>query len=288
MPELDNMPLSLFNHNTRSHFRELSKKSDAFGHTFGGDPASWSIRFVNLEDPLHLIYRLNLVDPSIDVQIPGVSWLPLCYGFRYAAFSGTFIYRVINDCEIELIDPAEVEYRSDVPCDKYPDSFDESPVSFAKVGYDPSKAEEALSLAAIFGIDQLSDAEMKRAIDIVEQTGLFREWSMPDWSPESIIRCGYKEPFMQGAPSKSCDNPECTAENDYYVEPYEIQFPEDSLLAGEVMRIEGHYVRKPSMRVFAIYQPEETDTTMWDDPYVQLVYEICDCCKCIRVSNQCT
>ena len=35
------------------------------------------------------------------------------------------------------------------------------------------------------------------------------------------------------------------------------------------------------MRVFAIHQPDEDDKRVW--PHVQLIFEICDCCHCIRV-----
>jgi hypothetical protein len=49
-----------------------------------------------------------------------------------------------------------------------------------------------------------------------------------------------------------------------------------------------NHVRRDSMRVFALHQPEADDELMWGDPYVQLIFEICDACHCIRVSNQCT
>ena len=288
------MPLSLFNHQTLVHHREVTADVDRFGHTFGGKLSSLEIRCVNLEHPLHLLYHLNLSDPVVPVELPGVKRLPLCYGFAYATYDGTIIYRVINDMEIELIAPADPQYDPDFPYDGYPKSFPRSAVSFVRQPYDPTMAEDALSLAAVFGMDRLSKQEMDRAITIVEKQGFLAEWrkgeTFSDWSPEDMIRCNYHLPFMQGAPSKSCDNPDCTAEIAYRTEPMEITLPDEfsELVGGEPIKLEARDVRRDSMRVFALHQPDADDELMWGDPYVQLVFEICDVCHCIRVSNQCT
>jgi hypothetical protein len=288
------MPLSLFDHKLSAHFRERPNVVDAFGHTFGGEPSALGIRFVNLETPLHLVYRLNLADPAVAVELPGLKWLPLCYGFSYAAYDGTTIYRVLSDTEVELIVPDDPQYDPHFPYVNYPTCFPQHPVSFSRQPYDPTIAEDALRLAAVFGVDRLPAAEMKRAIAIAEKKGLIAEWradaTFADWSPEDIIRCGYKEPFAQGAPLKSCDNPHCTAEIEYRTEPMEITFTEEiaDLFDDRTLKIEAFDVRRDSMRVFALHQPDPEDTLLWRDAYVQLIFEICDTCGCIRVSNQCT
>lgn len=290
------MPFSLFDHQTLRHYRDEVGASDEFGHTFGGDPADFGIRFVNVERPLHLIYRLNMADSAVAVaeEFPALKWLPLCYGFAYATFDGEMIYRVVNETEIELIAPTDAHYDPDFPYPNYPRSFPQSRLTFVRQPYDPTVAEDALSLAAIFEVDRISEPEMQRAVAIVEKEGLLAEWrsgdSFADWSPEDFIRRMHKEPFMQGAPLKSCTNPDCTAEIAYRREPMEITLPEEfaELLDGRTLSLEAEDVRRDSMRVFAIHQPDRDDTLMWGHPFVQLIFEICEVCHCIRVSNQCT
>jgi hypothetical protein len=108
------MPLSLFHHNPPAHYREVPGKSSRCGHTFGGDPVVRGMRFVNCE-PLHLVYRLNQVDPFVGAVVPGVEWLPLCYHFSYASLDGELIYRIPREDEVELIAPTEAEFDADFP-----------------------------------------------------------------------------------------------------------------------------------------------------------------------------
>jgi hypothetical protein len=70
----------------------------------------------------------------------------------------------------------------------------------------------------------------------------------------------------------------------------EITFTEEiaDLFDDRTLKIEAFDVRRDSMRVFALHQPDPEDTLLWRDAYVQLIFEICDTCGCIRVSNQCT
>ena len=146
------MPLSFFHHDSRTHYREVTATSDSFGHTFGGDPSSHGLRFVNCE-PMHLLYRLNQADDAVNLQLLGVRWLPLCYHFSYAAYDGTLIYRVLNDMEIELIAPAEASHNPDFPYANFPQHFPQAAIRFSKQGYDPTKAEDAVKFAALFGVD---------------------------------------------------------------------------------------------------------------------------------------
>src|SRR4051812_19196246 len=198
------MPLSFFRHDALAHFREVAGISDPFEHTFGGDPSSFGIRFVNCE-PIHLIYRLNQADPAVSLGISGLNWLPLCYHFSYASFEGELIYRVLNDSEIELIAPTDAPFDVDFPYPNYPRLFPESLISFRRQKYDPTVAEDALQLAAVFGVEQLSESEMKRAITVAEETSkTISDCQLPDWSAEDTVRYNHRQPFMQGAPLKSC------------------------------------------------------------------------------------
>ena len=277
------MPLSIFQHESLFHFREATGAADGFGHTFGGTPSP--------DERVHLLYGLNQADPAIGQIVPGLKWLPLVYHFSYASYDGKLIYCVRNHTSIELLAPAAAEYDPDFPYSNYPRSFPKCPVSFRKQPYDPTVAEDALALAAVFGLDRLSASEMKRAVTISEETSrTISEFSgPPDWSPEEIVRYEHREPFMQGAPLKSCDNPQCTAEIAYRTDKMTIPMDENyKRLTGESsLTLEARDIRRDSMRVFALFQPDENDRIIWGDPFIQLIFEVCECCHCIRVSNQC-
>lgn len=290
------MPLSLFDHRTLSHYHERSGHSDRYGHSFGSDLASKGIRIVNSEKPFHLLYHLNLADPAIGLSIPHVHWLPLCYGFAYASKNADFIYRVLNDNEIKLIAPDSLDFDPDSPYPGYPTVFPESPLTFLKQPYDPGVAEDALGLAAVFGVEQLPEGEMQRAIELVRQQGLLEEWTksgtFADWSPKDLLRSMYKEPFAQGAPLKNCENPSCTAEIAYRSDSISYSLPKEMFPdfddADLEMHLEARDIRRDSRHVFALHQPAENDTQLWGDPYVQLIWDICEECHCISVTNQCT
>jgi hypothetical protein len=309
------MPLSLFHHDRFAHYRSTNKRLSTYDHTFGGDANSYGLRFVNVGSPLHLIYRLDQSDPAIPIQLDEVRSIPLVYGFRYAAFDGTLICRVLNDVEIEVLAPTELTYDPDFPYPGHPEQFPLTPIAFTQLPFDPARAEDALSLQAIFGLDKLSRSELQRAIKIGLSNSSYVCYSRddlpdPGWTDEDILRCLGRAPFIQGAPSRSCANPDCTAEIVGHVDGMELDLtdisPDDKMAKqaaafgwdlGEVVReyfgtdkleFEGHDVRADTMRVIGIHQPDPGDRLMWGDPYVQLVFEFCDCCHCIRVSNQCT
>jgi hypothetical protein len=140
---------------------------------------------------------------------------------------------------------------------------------------------------------------MQRAIEIAERNGgTISDWGKgggvpgedyPDFSPEDLLRNVHREPFWQGAPSKSCDNPDCTAEIAYRRES--ITIPADDVVREvtglDFLTMEACDVRRDSMRVFAIHEPDKHDRIPWGNTPLQLIFEVCECCHCIRVSNQC-
>lgn len=235
------------------------------------------------------MYRLNQADPAVANTVPDVNWLPLCYHFSFASLDGTLIYRVLSNSEIEIIAPLDARIDRDFPREGFPRSFPKRPIAFKEQPYDPTVREDALKLAAVFGIEQLSESEMKRAIAIAERTsGTISDCGFKDWLPEDILRRCHREPFMQGAPLKTCKNPNCTAEIVDRTEEMTIEI--DNEIFREVtglksLTLEAHDVRRDSMRVFAIHQSKKGDDAVW--PEVQLIFECCDACHCIRVTNQC-
>ncbi len=317
------MPLSLFDHRKLRHYRELHAVSGPFDHWFGGRISDFGIRFVNVDDvPLHLLYSLDLVDPSVPVEIPGVTRLPLLYGFRCMSVDTTFIYRALNDTEVELIDPTLFSDDADIPYAGYPRHFPASPISFCRERYDPTVAEDALALQGIFGLDGLSGSEMARAIQIAfsekRYDGSVYEYAhverpkaseYANWTDEQVLRHFGCAPFIQDAPSGSCANPDCPAEVIGHVGPTEVVL--DDTAPSEPMAkqaaamgldinammveyfgtnrliIEAHDIRAYTMRVIAVHQPDADDELIWNDPYNQIVFQVCEACHCICATQQC-
>jgi hypothetical protein len=289
------LPLSLFDHRHFTCVRSVNTPPFHFNHTYGGRPDSHGLRFVNLDRPFHLIYRLDLADPTIPVRIPGVSHLPLVYGFRYAAYEGTFVYRMLNEMEVEILAPTELAFDPDFPYRGHPAVFPSAQIGFSQICFDPSSAEDALLFQGIFGLDKLSESELTRAIRIAMADGSYDCYSRNQipgrtLTDEEIVRSHGCAPFMQTAPSKSCSNPECTAEIAYHVDAFEYELDQATakLLGRETQKLEGFDIRVDTMRVIGLHEPDPDDELMWGDPYVQMIFEFCDCCHCIRVSNQCT
>jgi hypothetical protein len=109
------MPLSLFDHKKLVHYRSTDGQPGAFDHSFGGDAASYGLKFVNANPPFHLIYRLDLNDPAVPVRLDDTDFLQLIYGFHYATYEGTFVYRLRSAMEIEILAPTQLRYDADSP-----------------------------------------------------------------------------------------------------------------------------------------------------------------------------
>lgn len=293
------MSLSLFHVTTKTHYREQKEGPNAHGHSFGGDPNTFGLKFVRvsplwrwlgwkfvaLKKPLHLLYRLNLNDPAIPIRLPGITWLPLCYDFGYSAYDGKCIYRVVDDSCVELIWPEKPKFDPNFPYPKYPSSYAQSNLCLEKVPYDAKQADDALSLAAVFGVDELPPAEMQKAIKFVaENTGLMKTWCGEEygWEPAHVVESMYPRPFLQGAPSRECENPHCTAEVVRHSTAITFEVPE----FDATVNVPSRPVRRDSLTTFALYESEIRDSPVLDD--IQLIFQLCDACHCITVRNQCT
>ena len=272
------MSLSLFHATTKTHYREQSGGPDTHEHSFGGEPTAFGLKFVRvsplwrrlgwkfvaLKKPLHLLYRLNLNDPAIPIRLPGITWLPLCYAFGYSAFDGKCIYRVVDDSCVELIWPEKPKFDPNFPYPKYPSSYPQSSVRFEQAAYDSKQAMDALSLAAVFGVDELPAGEMEKAIKYVaENTDLMEMWcgEKYGWEPASVVESMYPRPFMQGAPSRECENPHCSAEVVRHTTATTFEVPG----IDTAISLPSRPVRRDSLATFALYESEIRDSPVLDD-----------------------
>jgi hypothetical protein len=282
------MTLSLFHQQPPLHFSELEGAGE-FSHTFGGTPHSFGIRFTNCS-PLHLIYRLDLADPAAPVGRPDLKWLALVYHFSDASFAGELVYQVRSDTEIQVLSPALQQFNPDFPYSNFPPFFDETAIHFERQPYECTRAEDAVRMAALFGLNSLSDVEMERAVELADEScGTISAWGLPDWTPENIVRSAHREPFAQGSPIAECTNPDCSAPIEYRRKSISVSVNDElaDFLGDSTFAIPARDVRQESLRVFAIVEPTPLRRQLWGDQRIQLIYQICELCKCIRVTNQC-
>ena len=243
------MPLTLFEHDSKSIVRDEIGRSGDFAHTFGGDPIDFELRFVDAPMPLHLIYRIDLSDPEIPLDVPGVRWLPLLYCFNYGT---ECCYQVLSDSEVVLLSPLNQEHHWP-PWDA-PKSFPLNQTCFSRVPYDPRDANDALSYKGIFGWDELDRDELDKALILARDWCSYTEDGPdPDWTYEDVIRCMYEPPFVQGAPDNPCKNPSCDNRR------CKVIATQDTVVDSELI---------------------------WPSPYVQTIWEFCNACNSIIATNQ--
>ena len=246
------MPLSLFGYTPKSRAEDSIGTTSEHLHTFGGHFHDFEISSKNAPMPLHLIYRLDLRDPLVPVSIPKTDFLPLLQCFRYGTECS---YLVHSDTEIELISPGEQEYY--FPPWEAPESFPRQTTSFTPKPFDPLNANDVMDWKGVFGWDELTGEERKRALIMARERSWLTEEDCvdEDWTYEDKIGCMYHPPFAQASPNNSCSNPDCSNDR---------------------------------LQVIALQDEAVSAELIWPDEYVQTIWELCRSCHSITVTNQCT
>lgn len=247
------MPLSLFGYRPKSRFEDRIGFESKHAHTFGGQASDFGIEFADAPLPLHLIYRVDLRDPMVPIELKCADFLPLLQCFNYGT---ECCYQIKSDTEIKLIKPQKQERY--FPPWEAPATFKKQSTSFAQQSFDPTNADDVMNWKGVFGWDELVESERERAIELArQQTSLNVEENAPDstWTYADVIDCCYDPPFAQSRPGNRCKNPDC--DND-------------------------------SLRVIALQNDVVADELIWPDEYVQTIWQMCTSCDCVTVSNQCT
>ena len=227
------MPLELFNHEKLAISREIFWFAVGVLRTDSGAQLLRTACISSTHQSHARLFTSSILPTQfIPVSLPGVRYIPLVYGFQYLSNGEDFIYRVINECEIEVLAPEELRLSNEYPYSNYPSQFEEASVAFDRVDYDPTRAEDAFNYQGIFGLEQLSPQQMKRVVELAKSawrpSDFDRSESNQHWSDEELVQIEGCEPFVQGAPSDSCENLNCTAETDYVTDATEIQFPPET------------------------------------------------------------
>ena len=274
------MTLTLFNHESVS-VSESRNRSSQYQHTYGGTVDGHGIRVRNVRTPFHLLFDLDLRDPAIDVRIPGISRLPLLYGFNYSGTTTDQQYFVRPDKTIDVfgIDSSSPDFGVEIPA-----SFPETPISFENTKYDPKNAEDALSQLQVFGLNHLPASELERAISIAydKWPGLdvYEDWSVyRDLTKKEYLELWGSPPFAQpGGVSRRCQNPLCGSITYQFARWIPVPFRglAKHLLQRRALPALGHTYQEDSLRVFAMLNSAE----------LVLIFSYCHLCHSIHVTNQ--
>jgi hypothetical protein len=128
-----------------------------YEHSFGGPPCHDGITQPGFESyPAHLLFRFDLHDPEIGIEIPGLRWLPIYYAWR----AGGICYRLVSDSQIERIGESysEHDFRYGT-FDNFPPPFPRVPLSLKASDYDPHDFTDVMTYGKIFGLDDLTPEE---------------------------------------------------------------------------------------------------------------------------------
>lgn len=232
-----------------------------YKHTFGGPHER---KGASREDCggrlIHLLHRLDLMDPAIPFTIPGVRWVPFYYCFDLNV--SHFGYRLISDDAMETFVSEEAPRtpREQWPAKDYPSKFPKSRINLRVCPYDPAKLEDACHWAAVFGLAKLSRSDRKLAREQMAES--LREYGLS--APKTARECdaAFASPFLQGRPGNACLNPKCPRHGK----------------AGKMLPI-----------ALVSEEPVKGVSTFGGyDDLLQLVFEMCGKCYSIRATNQCT
>lgn len=123
------------------HTKRIAKlrtgRPGKYQHFFGGPPRHRGATPKGRRHPVHLIYDLDLNDPKLGLQFPGITRLPLYNAIQYNCCE--MIYRVADDETIEILSLSNRKWLPDHPYKDYPPEFPQAPVVAEQISYDDYK-----------------------------------------------------------------------------------------------------------------------------------------------------
>jgi len=233
-------------------------------HTFGG---ATQFRGATREDCdgllVHQLYCFDLAESVLPFHLSGLKWLPLFYCFDFRI--NTIGYRLTSDDSLQFFferSHPSVSSNEEWPYDNYPREFPKIWLNVVTVPYDPQNVDDAYAWAGVLGIDSISaegeEQLRNKAIDAA------RLWGHEAPGTREELAEYLDMPFVQGRPSSQCMNPAC-----------------------DNSKKEHHN----QLHVIAIVPNAPLDEALLFGKYeddVILIFQICERCQTIRVSNQCT
>ncbi|MFN7894240.1 MAG: hypothetical protein ACK5OC_28390 [Pirellula sp.] len=208
------MELTFFNHKKRRAYRSAPASGPA-RHLIGGSGEAVLYQS-RLSVSFDLLVSLDLTDPALDLEIsPNVGRLPLVYGIAYVGNHGAQRYNVLSDGTVKIADENALAPDGEhVPSNK-----EERGIELVDCKFDLSRAEDALSMLQVFGLDDLSEREIERALKIAYSgryaLDVYEDWIVyKDLTKKQYLEFWGAPPFWQpGGISTSCSNEICDGQN---------------------------------------------------------------------------
>lgn len=186
----------------------LTAGTSRYNHTFGGPPQHEGVTPRGGKVPLHLLYMLDLADPAVGLNLPGLTRLPLYYGFVYGGSAVS--YRLVSDTKIRILEMNTPKAEEDFPYRDYPRQFGQRTVRLRKLPFNAKKPADIMKYSGIFGFDWIPEKERPQVYDfLVRDYHRFR--SDRGKPPESLaaMTSFYYSPFVQGPHELPCPNRRC-------------------------------------------------------------------------------
>lgn len=165
--------------------RLIVGQQGAFNHTFGGESPYDGAVPAGGKHPIHLLFRLDLTDSKIKIDLGPIRYLPLLYPFQYGA---SIVYHVQSDSCIQIDWIRNCKWKSDYPYENYPPQFSPKPV--------------VVTEPKVVGVDRgLID---DHNVECAEEDRIHFD------SMELLVEVA--EGFWQGAHTTPCQTPSCSSE----------------------------------------------------------------------------
>ncbi len=144
-----------------------------YGHTFGGPHDRQGTSRADCQGAfLHLLHRLDLTDPAVPIDIPGIRWLPLYYCFD--SLTSSLGYQLTSEKALTMFFPDDVPKATDRekwPDKDYPLEFTRSGIKIARFDYDPTDLKDAFNWAGV-----LASENYRKRIKMLRNASLPSRW----------------------------------------------------------------------------------------------------------------
>jgi hypothetical protein len=214
-----------------------------------------------------LFYNLDLSDPRVAVRFPGLQLTKLPLYYAIGNVHGAFCYRVRSDHTIEILrQPYPKRYRDQI-MKQYPEPLPPKSVELVPVGYDPRDPADVYCYGGVLGIGMLTARQKATLRKKLERWHLTKiGCPLADSFEESDLTfdemVGGCSLFTQGMPQEMCPYRAC----------------------------ENHKARSP-LPVLLLIEPEAEDSFfghVGGGDRGQLIFQLCENCGTVLVTNPCT
>ena len=244
--------------------RDISVGAES-DHSIGGSFSESGYSLVGQNCTPHFLFRLDQRESLVPNVLDHTRWLPMAYSFLCTGDydDGITAYRVVDDNTLEFFSPTKSLTAETAFYDNYPTVFPRGGIGLFDADHDTTDVRDSIRLAAIFGLEHFTDRQREEALEMIRPIyDTCDAQELYDLGIDGFLDC-WGAPFPQGPPNGiPCLNPNC--------------------------RIFGEH----EMSTFATVVGHPTDDyRFWSDsgdPEVMLIFQTCDTCKTIHVSQQCT